>query len=239
MSDDTTPSPGLREQIAQALVAEHHRRTRQGLLTSPEIHNTALADAVMLVVQPALSQRDAELRRLHTLFDEAQESLPIEQRRLLAISRMVFDRHAEGDTLSRDDAADLAQRIVDEIGHSVTEEPALGPSFRVEIRRLQDLISRMRADYHTEISQRAEAYQSAIASTAGDAMEHRLCGMNLHAAIRRAEQAETANNRVRVRAEQWAALAPADDWGDSTADTLTADHGRAILADLDQPGEPT
>ncbi len=45
-------------------------------------------------------------------------------------------------------------------------------------------------------------------------------------------------DRVRKRAEQWAAFAPANDWGDTTADTLTADLGRAILATLDQPEEP-
>src|SRR3954468_10950177 len=81
-------------------------------------------------------QADAEVRRLHALFDEAQQSLPIEQRRLLAISRMVFDGIAEGRPFTRDEAADLAQRIVDETGHSVPDEPALGPSFRVEIKRL-------------------------------------------------------------------------------------------------------
>lgn len=101
---------------------------------------TELAEA-----RTELQKQDAELRRLHALFDEAHQSLPIEQRRLLSISRMVFDRHAEGDTLSRDDAADLAQRIVDEIGHSVTEEPALGPSFRVEIAELKATVDRVRA----------------------------------------------------------------------------------------------
>ncbi len=88
--------------------------------------------------------------------DETTSGLPIEQRRLLAISRMVFDGIAEGHPFTRDEAADLAQRIVDEIGHSVTDEPALGPSFRVEIERLQDLISRMRADYRAEIAEAEE-----------------------------------------------------------------------------------
>ncbi len=219
MSDDTTPGRDLREQIAEALRttvddqivaewiccdpvrADHEmcskadaaRQMARTLLTDdPEWYDDGapVLDAVMAVVQP-------ELNRLHFLVDEAHQSLPIEQRRLLAISRMVFDGIAEGHPFTRDEAADLAQRIVDEIGHSVTDEPALGPSFRVEIERLQDLISRMRADYHTEIRQRAEAYQAAIASTAGDAMEHRLCGMNLHAAIRRAEQAEAEAKQLR------------------------------------------
>lgn len=51
----------------------------------------------------------------------------------------------------------------------------------------------------------------------------------------RAEQAEAAIARVRTLAEQWATLAPADDWGDSFTDTLSSDHGRALLAVLDVP----
>lgn len=176
MSDETMPGPSGWKNILLALANDPGPDQRDA--AADELA-TELAEA-----RSELQKQDAELRRLHTLFDETAQSLPIEQRRLLSISRMVFDRHAEGDTLGRDDAADLAQRIVDEIGHSVTEEPALGPSFRVEIAELKATVA-----------------------------------------------------RVRKRAEQWAALAPADDWGDTTADTLTADHGRAILGDLDQPAD--
>ena len=186
MSAETTPVTDLRERILFD-VENRCSHPGDGPLTPDGEHCAScweLAGDLWATVQPVLGQRDAELRRLHVLFDEAHQSLPIEQRRLLSISRMVFDRHAEGDTLSRDDAADLAQRIVDEIGHSVTEEPARGPSFRVEIAELKATL-----------------------------------------------------DRVRAHAEQWAALAPADDWGDTTTDTLTADHGRAILADLDQPAD--
>lgn len=55
----------------------------------------------------------------------------------------------------------------------------------------------------------------------------------------RAVQAEATIARVRQRAERWAALAPPDDWGDNMADTVFADAGRLILADLDRPAEQT
>lgn len=54
MSDETAPS--LREQIIKALTGEHYRRSRQGILASPEIHSTAMADAALAVVQPELDQ---------------------------------------------------------------------------------------------------------------------------------------------------------------------------------------
>lgn len=74
------------------------------------------------------------------------------ERQLLFAARMVLDQVAFG---SRADwfnseqisagAEDVAQRIVDEIGHSVTDEPALGPTFRVEIDRLKATIARVQA----------------------------------------------------------------------------------------------
>lgn len=63
------------------------------------------------------------------------------EHRLLAAARMTLDLVAGADAPRwdeiRDAAEDVAQRIVDEIGHSVTDEPALGPSFREEIERLR------------------------------------------------------------------------------------------------------
>ncbi|WP_433520117.1 hypothetical protein ACQP2T_64000 (plasmid) [Nonomuraea sp. CA-143628] len=53
----------------------------------------------------------------------------------------------------------------------------------------------------------------------------------------RAEKAEAGNARVRELGEQWRALAPDDDWGDSMADTVMADAGRAVLAALDDTTE--
>jgi hypothetical protein len=61
------------------------------------------------------------------------------ERRLLGFSRRLLDECAEhpglGSTIRRD-AADLAQRIVDEIGHPVTDEDALGPDLRAENARV-------------------------------------------------------------------------------------------------------
>lgn len=175
---ETTPGPDLREQIAEALRtsvdsqiiaewiccepirADHEmcskadatRQMAQTLLTDdPDWYpaRSPVLDAVLAVVQSELDRRDAELRQLRTLVDKAEQTLPIEQRRLLSISRMVFDHIAEGrPVLTREEAADLAQRIVDEIGHSVTEEPALGPTFRVEIDQLKATIDRVRAVHH-------------------------------------------------------------------------------------------
>lgn len=64
------------------------------------------------------------------------------ERRLLGMARRVLDLVADGERHGYDagyirhQAADVAQRIVDEIGHPVTDEPALGPSLRAEVDRL-------------------------------------------------------------------------------------------------------
>jgi hypothetical protein len=44
------------------------------------------------------------------------------------------------------------------------------------------------------------------------------------------ERIGAALDRVTKMAEAWAALAPPDDWGQTPADTVAADAGRAILA---------
>ena len=46
----------------------------------------------------------------------------------------------------------------------------------------------------------------------------------------RAERAGAKLAAIRERAEAWAALAPADDWGLTPTDTVAADCGRVILA---------
>jgi hypothetical protein len=62
------------------------------------------------------------------------------ERHLLGVARMTLDLVAAGDPTrwdqARAEAGDVAQRIVDEIGHPVTDEPALGPELRAENARL-------------------------------------------------------------------------------------------------------
>lgn len=70
------------------------------------------------------------------------------ERHLLGVARMTLDLVAAGGPERWDEvrrqAEDVAQRIVDEIGHPVTDEPALGPSMR---DRLATLDSAMHSVY--------------------------------------------------------------------------------------------
>lgn len=72
------------------------------------------------------------------------------ERRLLRVARMTLDLVAAGGPerwdLARSEAEDVAQRIVDEIGHSVTDEPALGPHYREQIATLTAEAGRLRAE---------------------------------------------------------------------------------------------
>lgn len=83
--------------------------------------------------------------------DEELEQLRYE-RRLLGAARMVLDLVAAGDASrwgqARREAGDLAQRIVDEIGHPVTDEPALGPEWRerAETAEAGNTLTRERLD---------------------------------------------------------------------------------------------
>ena len=72
------------------------------------------------------------------------------ERRLLGMARRVLDLAAEGghhgydEDYIRNQARDIAQRIVDEIGHPATDEPALGPSFREQLAAADAERDRMR-----------------------------------------------------------------------------------------------
>lgn len=72
------------------------------------------------------------------------------ERQLLGAAREVLDRVATGGLRdwanAQRQAKDLAQRIVDEIGHPVTDEPALGPEYRAEIRQLRADMAEARSD---------------------------------------------------------------------------------------------
>lgn len=93
----------------------------RALITEPGYVIPKLADAV------------------HKLLAEV-EQLKYE-RRLLGACRRHLDEIADPEGRYTVDAVktagDLAQRIVDEIGHSVTDEPALGPEFRERIAELE------------------------------------------------------------------------------------------------------
>lgn len=54
----------------------------------------------------------------------------------------------------------------------------------------------------------------------------------------RAERAEARLAAIRERAREWAGLAPPDDWGESTTDTVLSDAGRSILAIIGSEEEP-
>jgi hypothetical protein len=69
------------------------------------------------------------------------------ERRLLGVARMTLDLVAAGGPdrweQARREAEDVAQRIVDEIGHPQTDEPALGPDLRAENARLFAKVERL------------------------------------------------------------------------------------------------
>ncbi len=75
-----------------------------------------IADAILAV-------RDEEMTALRQEIEQLRY-----ERRLLGAARMTLDLVAAGDSSrweqARREAEDLAQRIVDEIGHPVTDEPA-------------------------------------------------------------------------------------------------------------------
>jgi hypothetical protein len=79
-----------------------------------------------------------------------------------------------------------------------------------------------------------KALTHAMAALADDNEGVRLwmldCGELVAKHRARAEAAEATLAGVRTKAGEWAALAPADDWGESMGDTAIADCGRAILA---------
>ena len=94
------------------------------------------------------------LRQERAEFDAWAEQLRYE-RRLLGSARMTLDLICDPENthqseleirLLREEAGRTAQRIVDEIGHSVTDEPALGPEFRERIAELEGELSQARDD---------------------------------------------------------------------------------------------
>lgn len=114
----------------------------------------ALLQTLSAQCRPFDEQADAVLAVVQTERDQLRY-----ERRLLGFARIVLDRVAHGNRADWFDserisaeAEDIAQRIVDEIGHPVTDEPALGPSFRVEIDQLKVAIERVRRLCHLTIN---------------------------------------------------------------------------------------
>lgn len=108
----------------------------------PELRDAERIEEIM-TMHPALLQPEAielrnEVARLRIGWG------------LLGVARMVLDQVANGGmrgwVQAQRDAGALAQRIVDEIGHSVTDEPALGPEYRAEIRQLRADLAKARSD---------------------------------------------------------------------------------------------
>lgn len=93
--------------------------------------------SVTKVLYAVMAVRDEELEQLRY------------ERRLLGAARMVLDLVAAGDSSrwvqARREAEDLAQRIVDEIGHPATDEPALGPAWRERAEKAEEALDSSRA----------------------------------------------------------------------------------------------
>jgi hypothetical protein len=103
--------------------------------------------------EDAIIEELKRLREERAQFDAWAEQLRYE-RRLLGSARMTLDRICDPENthqsdleirLLREEAGRTAQRIVDEIGHPVTDEPALGPEFRERIAELEPVVEAAKA----------------------------------------------------------------------------------------------
>lgn len=78
--------------------------------------------------------------------DTAEAADALEAAKLLGPARMVLDRCAEGMPGCREEAAQMGQRIVDIIGHPVTDEPPHALVVVDAARRLIELVEQSEAD---------------------------------------------------------------------------------------------
>jgi hypothetical protein len=106
--------------------------------------------------EDAVIQELKRLREERAQFDAWAEQLRYE-RRLLGSARMTLDLICDPENthqselqirLLREEAGRTAQRIVDEIGHPVTDEPALGPEFRERIAELEAQLAELTRERH-------------------------------------------------------------------------------------------
>lgn len=77
------------------------------------------------------------------------------------------------------------------------------------------------------------ACDGTICEQGGAAHCHRCAEVEADKLLAERDQLRDRLAAVRELGERWAALAPADDWGDSMGDTAAADVGRVLLAALD------
>jgi DNA-binding SARP family transcriptional activator len=109
----------------------------------------------------------------------------------------------------------------------------------------------VRNDIRTELRQAGVKYSDGLGDRVYEAIEWLLGDRERLAdamrermeALAERDEARAQVARVRAKAEEWAALAPEGDWGDSMDATITADMGRAVLALLngtaaDSGGKP-
>lgn len=141
-------------QLCETQLAASHDATRRAVVTA---HNTQqrLDKAITALseyfkgtpIGPDIAPRITEMRsdlmaRAHAA-ERARDNAYAEreqlryERRLLGAARLTLDLVAAGDhsrwPQARREAQDLAQRLVDEIGHPVTDEDALGPTYREQL----------------------------------------------------------------------------------------------------------
>jgi hypothetical protein len=151
-----TDPPGrlarLREPIAEALRGQYpsddlrpsYRATDAVLAKLQSLLCSCDADPIECGHEAARGQAEEELRQAKAEIEQLRY-----ERRLLGAARMVLDLVAAGgparEEQARREAEDLSQRIVDEIGHPVTDEPALGPSYRVELAEAKEENQRLLA----------------------------------------------------------------------------------------------
>ncbi|MGI5201691.1 hypothetical protein ACQEU6_08925 [Spirillospora sp. CA-108201] len=134
------------------------------------------------------------------------------ERRLLGAARAVLDQVATGGlrgwVQAQPQAARLAQRIVDEIGHPATDEQALGSEYRDAIRQLRADLARARSD----LAGRGAAYEVLAAKA------QRLWSAYMSARRGRARE------RERHRAIALAVQVLVDEWEETIASGLM--HGQ-------------
>jgi hypothetical protein len=137
LASHTTIAALQRHALAAALVDAVHAAGRDGQ-DETESRLALLAEQLLAALELE-DDGKTTLAQYVAMLVEQRDQLRYE-RHLLGVARMTLDLVAAGDPTrwdhARAQAEDVAQRIHDEIGHPVTDEPALGPELRAENARL-------------------------------------------------------------------------------------------------------